>query len=79
MTNQRRELFFKVMDGQQELLGLLCLLNQHPKCDLILKRLIAGGHTGRTLIEWFRFKFAPSVPKMIAHVLSEPSQPFMLK
>lgn len=71
MTDNRRDLFFKVMDGHWEALkGLMAMMNQHRHCDVMLTWLVKNQLTGVKFMAWYQEKFAPNPRRMFHHILS---------
>jgi len=56
ISPQRREKFFKVLDGEQQLLPLIFFLSKSTRVDQMLDWLIQHKITGKALIEWVKLE-----------------------
>lgn len=71
MTSIRRELMFRVMDDQQEMLPYLHFLDRFHKCDSMLRWLIANGLTGKAFLKWSKENFQFSMLEMARFVIKQ--------
>lgn len=71
LTNLDRELFFRVLDGRGELMGLMTKVRHCPRYPEILRWLIARGYVGLVLADWYKHHFAPRPHAMIRFVLEQ--------
>lgn len=55
MNPRRRQQFLKVMDGDQRVMPVLFMLNQHRRCGDMLDWLIDNNVTGINFYNWFKF------------------------
>lgn len=79
MTEYRRELFYRLMDGHWESLkGLAAMIHHHPKGGVILRYLVANDLTGTKLIAWYQEKFSPRPQKMFQYILSQTGSPLTI-
>lgn len=69
ITPKRRELFFRAIDGQQDLLGTMSILHAYKYCDEILMWLIEHNYTGKNLIHLLVKRFKSSVPDLVLFVV----------
>ena len=69
ITPKRRDLFFRSIDGQQDLLGTMSILHHYKHCDEILEWLIAHNYTGKKLANLLVKKFKSSVPNLVLFVV----------
>lgn len=69
MSPQRRDLMFRVMDGDPRVSHYLYHLDQFHKCDLMLNWLIQNRLTGREFLNWARFHFGASILDMCRFIL----------
>lgn len=70
MTNERRDLMFRAMDGHSDLAGSMHILNQYVDCDKILKWLIRHNCTGNNLREVIVKQFGSSVYRLVEHIVT---------
>ena len=61
MTNSRRDLMFKVMDGRREILPYLHHFDHYAQCDLILSWLIKSRLVGKQFLDWSAVQFGNSL------------------
>ena len=65
MTENRRQMFLRVMDGIPDLVGTMHILHGYVYCDNFLKWLYDNKITGKELAEFLTKNFQGSVPKMV--------------
>lgn len=70
MTPFRRELMFKVMDGQKDVLPYLHHFTFYHQCDEILRWFIKNNLIGKEFLAWTRNKFGISMLDVSKYVLN---------
>lgn len=79
MTKQRRELMFKVMDGQESVLPILHFLNQFERCDDMLNWALRNRLTGRDLAQFLTVQFGNSLLTFAKFVLMKLSHDLQMQ
>lgn len=71
MSESRRELFLRVVDGDMRLPPYLFNWAQRPACDVVCKWLIKHNMTGKVLHDWMRANFKNSMDLPFKWVFSK--------
>lgn len=69
ITDGRRELMMRAMDGNNDLIGTMHILHHYDHCDSFLTFLIANGYTGKNLADFLVNKFGGSVPRLVEYLV----------
>ena len=70
MTQKRRELMYRAMDGMHDLVGVMHILDHYKFCDNILIWLICHKYTGKNLQDLVVKRFHSSVPALVEYVVT---------
>lgn len=71
ISDERRELMHRVMDGNSELAGVMHILHGYKYCDNFLKWMIENRFTGRNLQEIIVKKFRSSMPEFVDYMVAQ--------
>ncbi len=69
LTQERKNLMHKVMDGNLSLVHYMHQLDRFLHCDNILKWLIQNRIIGKTLQEWIEINFNRSTLSMVQFII----------
>jgi len=70
LTDKRKALMHRVMDGVTDLSGVMFILHNYKFCDNILQWLISHGYTGKKLVELTVKQFNGNVPSLVNFVVT---------
>lgn len=68
MTNRRRGLMHRVMNGDQRVVPFLHYLDSWRRCDEMLQWLVRNHLTGKEFILWTQFNFGASMLSMAQYI-----------
>lgn len=71
LTDKRRELMHLVMDGDNELVGVMHVMHGYKYCDNFLTWLVHHRYVGKNLRDLIINKFGSSVPAMINYIVEQ--------
>jgi len=71
MSDRRRELILRLVDGDPDSLVLAYLLTQYTRCDTIIAWLIRQNITGKKFSDWVKYEWEKSVLTMVKHILKK--------
>lgn len=71
ISDQRRDLMFRVLDGEAGLLPLMFHFQKMRRCDRMLSWLVKNELTGRKLVGWIKHEQEGSFLKTLAFVQSK--------
>jgi len=71
ISDERRELMHRVMDGQSDLAGAMHILHGYKYCDNFLKWMIENRFTGLHLREIIVKKFRSSMPALVDYMVAQ--------
>lgn len=70
ISDRRRELMHRAMDGMTELGPTMFILHHYTHCDNILTWLILNGWTGKNLADRIVRQFGSSIPQLVDYVVA---------
>lgn len=75
LSNKRRDLMHRVMDGETDLAGTMHILNGYKFCDNFLIWMIAHKWTGKNLKEIIIKQFHSSIPSLVNYIVEAAKTP----
>jgi hypothetical protein len=69
LTDERRELMMRVMDGRWDLANTMYMFHNYKHCDTFLKWLVVHKFTGNRFVELLVKQFGSSVPKLVDFIV----------
>lgn len=70
ISDKRRELMMRVMDGHPDLVGVMHILHGYKFCDNFLIWMVEHRFTGTNLKEIIVKKFRSSVPDLVSFIIA---------